>query len=106
MFNTFLIRPHGNSRLIIFTKMAAIVAVTSISMLAKAEGFAMQSGSEKTKGVLQRKVEIRPLPQPATGSIEQCGQMLRRLTDQSKQVKRVRKTLKKTCTFAPWVVAT
>lgn len=101
MFNTFLIPPNRNSRLIIFIKMATILVATSISMLAKGEGFALQNVSEKTNGVLQNKVEIRASPQPATGSIEQCGQILSGLTDKSDQVKRVRKTLKKNLHFRP-----
>ena len=36
-----------------------------------------------------------------TGSIEQCGQILRRVSDETKQVKRVRKTLKKNLHFRP-----
>ena len=101
MLNKFQTKLNGNSGLAIFTKMATIVVATSISMLAKGEGFAFQSVSEKTNGVLQNKVEIRALPRPATGSIEQCGQIMRGVSDQSEQVKRVRKTLKKNLHFRP-----
>lgn len=101
MLSTFLTPRGRNLNAMIFINMVTLMVAALISMPAKAEDFAMQSGSEKTQGVLQNKVEIRAMPRPATGSIEQCGQMLRGVSDESKQVKRVRKTLKKNLHFRP-----
>lgn len=85
----------------IFIKMVTIVAVASISMLARGEGATLKNTSEKSIDVIRKKIELRVLPRPATSSIEQCGQILRGVTDQSDQVKRVRKTLKKNLHFRP-----
>lgn len=79
----------------IFIKMVTIVAVASISMLARGEGATLKNTSEKSIDVTRKKIELRVLPRPATSSIEQCAQILQEVSDQSEQVKRVRKTLKK-----------
>jgi len=101
MLNKFRINPNGSGGLAIFIKMVVIVAVASISMLARSEEAVLKSASEKPIDVTRKKIELRALPQPETGSIEQCGQILRGVSDQSEQVKRVRKTLKKNLHFRP-----
>lgn len=101
MLNKFQINPDGNGGLRTFIKMAAIVAVATISMHARGADTALQSAGEKPNDVTRNKIELRALHRPATSSIEQCGQILRGVSDQSEQVKRVRKTLKKNLHFRP-----
>ncbi len=101
MINKFRMNSDGSGGLAIAIKMAAIVAVVSISMLARGEEIVLESTTEKQIGVTRKKIELRALPRPATGSIGQCEQILNGVTDQSDQVKRVRKTLKKNLHFRP-----
>lgn len=101
MLNKFQISPDGNGGLRTFIKMAAIVAVATISMHARGGDTALQSAGEKPNDGARNKIELRALPRPATGSIEQCGQILSGVTDKSDQVKRVRKILKKNLHFRP-----
>lgn len=101
MTSEFGINPNGSVGLPIVVKMAVIVAAVSISMLASGEEAALKSTSEKPIEVTRKKIELRALPRPAIANIDQCKQILNGLTDQSDQVERVRKTLKKNLHFRP-----
>lgn len=101
MLNKFQINPDGNGGLPTFIKVAVIVAVITLSMLARSGHTALQGTDEKQNDVTRNKIELQALPHPTTDSIEQCGEILRGVTDQSDQVKRVRKTLKKNLHFRP-----
>lgn len=101
MPNKFQINPDGRGGLPSVIKLGVIVAVASISMLARGEEAALKSSSEKLMDVTGKKIELRAVARPATGSVEQCAQILKGVTDQSDQVKRLRTTLKKNLHFRP-----
>lgn len=93
------INPNGSDGLNTFFSLVAIVAMASFSLLARGEDAAAKNASEKSVDPSRTKIELRVLARPATSSIEQCAQMLQGVSDQSDQVKRVRKTLKKNLHF-------
>jgi hypothetical protein len=94
MINQFEINPNGSGRPGTLIKMVATVATLTLSMCALGEEAPLISASGKPIDTTRKKTELRALPYPATSSIDQCGQILQGLSDQSDQVVRVRKILK------------
>jgi len=61
----------------------------------------LKSINEKPIDATGKMIQLQVMTSPATSSVEQCEQMLNGMTDQSDQVKRVRKIIKKNLHFRP-----